>query len=94
MKRYRITSILSILLISVSVRANVKFEFLFQHPTSEKEFKYQAAATEQDYEVVFEKASFECFGYFKNKNQIISNEEASDIIDTCANPIVKTVKQN
>jgi hypothetical protein len=92
MKTYTFTPIFFIVLVSISARADVKFEFLFRHQALEKEFKYQLSVPEHDYEIAFEKASLECFHHFKNKKHTISNEETMDLIDTCANPVVNTIK--
>jgi hypothetical protein len=73
--------------------ASTQFEFLFHYPTFQKDFKFKVeVASENDYEKAFEKASLECFQYFKNGNRSIGEDETSDLIDSCANPVVKTIK--
>jgi hypothetical protein len=87
-------SLITLLLIGylAPTQASTQFEFLFQHPNHQKEFKLRISAPEQDYPLVFEKASLECFHHFKKNNQPIDEEESLDLIDTCANPVVKTAK--
>lgn len=88
MKTSYLLILAGLLALSPSLWANSNLEFIFFHKNLNQEFKFHLKQGAQ-FEDAFETAAMACLNHFKKQTSPDTEDARLDLIDTCANPIVK-----